>query len=126
MAKTLLNPYTGRFIKVDGPSHLLVKQIQIKTSDFNKQKQIYLNIIHSKTSTKELNHKYDKIDEKYFCGEAGGYPKALKRKFPVDSESRCHAALSYARYAPNPAGIEKCALKIAKKNGWACGKKSKK
>ena len=42
---------------------------------------------------------------KKFCGPAGGAPAG---SFPVNTRSRAVAALSYARNAPNPAGIRKC------------------
>jgi hypothetical protein len=58
-----------------------------------------------------------------FCGPAGG---AGSTKFPVNSEKRCRAALSYARYAPKPCGIVHCALNKAKKAGWKCGAATKK
>ena len=53
-----------------------------------------------------------------FCGPAGG---AKASAFPVTTEKECRAALSYARYAPDPQGIRSCALKKAAKHGWRCG-----
>ena len=60
--------------------------------------------------------KYKKVSKKEFCGPSGGAPEG---SFPVDTEKRCRAALSYARNAPNPSGIKacvkrKCAGKIKK------------
>lgn len=66
----------------------------------------------------EVNGNKRYINSNAFCGPAGG---AGPRNFPVNSEKRCRAALSYARKAPNPCGIVKCALKKAKKHGWKCG-----
>lgn len=66
--------------------------------------------------TKSGNKKYLKNSD--FCGPAGG---AGPTKFPVNTEKRCRAALSYARTAPNPNGIVRCALSKAKKMGWRCG-----
>jgi hypothetical protein len=40
-----------------------------------------------------------------FCGPAGGAPKG---SYPVNTMKRAKAALSYARHAPNPAGVRKC------------------
>jgi hypothetical protein len=40
-----------------------------------------------------------------FCGPSGGAPKGT---YPVNTKARAIAALSYARHAPNPAGIRKC------------------
>ena len=56
-----------------------------------------------------------------FCGPAGG---AAKTSFPVNTEKRCRAALSYARFAKRPCGIVSCALKQATKHGWKCGTSS--
>ena len=53
-----------------------------------------------------------------FCGPAGG---AKASAFPVTTEKECRAALSYARYAPDPQGIRACALKKAAEKGWRCG-----
>ena len=58
----------------------------------------------------------------HYCGAAGG---AAKTSYPVNSEKRCRAALSYARFAKRPCGIVRCAMKQAKKKGWNCGKTSK-
>ena len=56
-----------------------------------------------------------------FCGPAGGAPKG---SYPVNTKKRAIAALSYARHAPNPAGIKDCVCKH-----WgslpACKKKAK-
>lgn len=56
-----------------------------------------------------------------FCGPAGG---AARTSFPVNTEKRCRAALSYARFAKRPCGIVSCALKEATKRGWKCGTSS--
>ena len=66
--------------------------------------------------TKAGNKKYLKNND--FCGPVGG---AGPTKFPVNTEKRCRAALSYARTAPNPEGIVNCALAKARKMGWKCG-----
>ena len=42
---------------------------------------------------------------KKFCGPSGEAPSG---SFPVNTRKRAIAALSYARNAPNPAGIRKC------------------
>jgi hypothetical protein len=56
-----------------------------------------------------------------FCGPAGGAPKG---SYPVNTKKRAIAALSYARHAPNPAGVKSCVCKH-----WsslsACGSKKK-
>ncbi len=43
-----------------------------------------------------------------FCGPAGGAPKG---SYPVNTKKRAIAALSYARHAPNPAGVKACVCK---------------
>jgi hypothetical protein len=57
----------------------------------------------------------------HYCGPAGG---AAKTSYPVNTEKRCRAALSYARFAKRPCGIVGCALAQAKRKGWDCGKSS--
>ena len=69
--------------------------------------------------------KYRNVPASAFCGAAGGAKNP--RSFPVDTEKRCRAALSYARFAPRPCGIVKCALaKAAKHPKWKCGAATKK
>lgn len=55
-----------------------------------------------------------------FVGPAGGAPAG---SYPVTNPGQWHAALAYARHAPNPAGIKAAANRIARARGW---KKSKK
>ena len=55
--------------------------------------------------------------EDYF----GRVPQKIKyclpkqKKFPVNTKKKCSAALSYARYAPNPCDIARCVKKNCKK-----------
>jgi hypothetical protein len=70
----------------------------------------------SKTGRKEYRKKTT-----HYCGSAGG---AAKTSYPVNTEKRCRAALSYARFAKRPCGIVGCALAQARKKGWTCGKSS--
>jgi len=56
-----------------------------------------------------------------FCGPAGG---AARTSYPVNTQKRCRAALSYARFAKRPCGIVRCALAHGRKMGWSCGKSS--
>jgi hypothetical protein len=46
--------------------------------------------------------KYKNVDKKSFAGTAGGAPKG---SYPINTEKRAKAALSYAHNAPNPSGI---------------------
>lgn len=120
MSTYVINPFTQKKITVGGKVHQLVKKIQSGPGSFEDQRQEYLKATHSTTKSKYMN-----VPEQYFCGSKGGYPQG-SHTFPVDSEKRCRAALSYAHNAPNPEGIRQCALAIAAEKGWNCGKYSKK
>lgn len=58
---------------------------------------------------------YSDVDKDDFCGPAGG---AAPGTYPVDTEKRARAALSYAHNAPDPEGIKRCVYRKAKKHGW--------
>ena len=58
---------------------------------------------------------YPNVSKDDFCGPAGGAPEG---SYPVNSERRARAALSYAHNAPDPEGIKKCVYRKAKKHGW--------
>jgi len=47
--------------------------------------------------------KYKTVSKKDFAGPSGGAPKG---SYPINTEKRAKAALSYARNAPDPAGIK--------------------
>ena len=57
-----------------------------------------------------------------FCGPSGGAPA---KSYPVNTCSRVAAAKSYARNAPNPGGIKKCAERAGKRLGCGSAKKGK-
>ena len=57
---------------------------------------------------------------KSFCGPSGGAPA---KSYPVNTCGRVAAAKSYARHAPNPGGIKKCAERAAKRLGCGGAKK---
>ncbi len=61
--------------------------------------------------------RYDKehLSKEMFCGPSGG---ASPKSYPVNTPKRAVAALSYARYAPNPEGIKQCARRVAREHGW--------
>lgn len=59
---------------------------------------------------------------KSFCGPAGGAPKG---SYPVNTCGRVAAAKSYAKNAPNPAGIKRCAELASKRLGCGSAKKGK-
>lgn len=46
---------------------------------------------------------YKNVFKSEFAGPAGGAPKG---SYPINTEKRAKAALSYAHNAPNPAGIK--------------------
>lgn len=48
--------------------------------------------------------KYKNVKPSDFAGGAGG---SSKYSYPINTEKRAKAALSYARNAPNPEGIKK-------------------
>ena len=58
---------------------------------------------------------YSDVDKDDFCGPAGG---AAPGTYPVNSEKRARAALSYAHNAPDPEGLKRCVYKKAKEHGW--------
>lgn len=60
--------------------------------------------------------KYRNVPDNMFCGRAAGYP--CKYKFPVNTRGRARAAKSYARYAPNKAGLYRCIDRISRQRGW--------
>lgn len=51
---------------------------------------------------------YKNVSKKDFAGPAGGAPKG---SYPINTEKRAKAALSYARHAPNPEGIKRAVYK---------------
>ena len=73
--------------------------------------------VYTLTKTGERSYK-SRASRGHFCGAAGG---AAKASFPVNSEKRCRAALSYSRFAKRPCGVVSCALRQAAKKGWKCG-----
>jgi len=58
---------------------------------------------------------YSDVDKDDFCGPAGG---AAPGTYPVNSEKRARAALSYAHNAPDPEGLKNCVYRKAKQHGW--------
>ena len=58
---------------------------------------------------------YSDVDKDDFCGPAGG---AAPGTYPVNSEKRARAALSYAHNAPDPEGLKRCVYRKAKEHGW--------
>lgn len=100
------NPFTGRMILRDG---------QTARDVFDRDE--------SSLDAEGLSYKYGygryrNLSHGKFCGPEGGAPMGT---YPVNTQSRCRAALTYAKYAPNPRGIERCAVRKARQHGWECG-----
>lgn len=112
--ETVTNPFTGRRVLKNSKTHELVKLVlregKKENLSFGQMLRVYDQI-------KDDKH-YKGLKASDFCGPAGGDKKGT---FPVNSQKRCRAALSYAHYAPNPAGLKKCVLEKAKENNWKCG-----
>lgn len=76
-----------------------------------KQVKIGKNLAVSKGKEKEMKEraggsnvgKYKTVSKKEFAGPSGGAPKG---SYPINTEKRAKAALSYARNAPDPSGIK--------------------
>lgn len=67
------------------------------------------------TTTRSSRHAKEGIPKSFFCGKAAGKGEF---DYPVNTPGRAIAALSYARYAPNQAGLKKCVERVAKREGW--------
>ena len=52
--------------------------------------------------------KYKSVSKKDFAGPKGGAPQG---SFPISTEKKAKAALSYARNAPRPGGIKRAVYK---------------
>ena len=126
----MLNPLTGRKIKVGGPTHRALFQAAVRASFGRAQRK--------KRTTRRKKRggsnagKY-KLPAKYFCGPSGGAPRGT---YPVGkrgrggrtklNKKRCVAAMSYARHAPRPCGIYRCVARKCRGKYKGVGKTSKK
>jgi hypothetical protein len=118
-----INPKTGKRILVGGPTY--VKLAKTKWADkLSPRPSAELREgpkgrgkSGSKAGGCSRQHKYigKGIPEAMFCGLEGD---ACAYTYPVNTPRRAVAALAYARHAPNPAGIKRCAKRIAKEKGW--------
>ena len=112
-----LRTYQGRKVHTgpDGGKYTVVKgqkrYVPRKARGLKTKKQV------SRRGRSNVS-KYRHLSRDVFCGPSGG---AVHGSYPVTSAKRCRAALSYARFAPRPCGIARCALRKAKKHGWKCG-----
>ena len=87
--------YKNRKIHVGPKGGLYIK---------NKGKKEYIPRSHQGESNVSKYRK-EGLSSGQFCGPSGG---AARGSYPVNSSKRCSAALSYARFAPNPCGIARC------------------
>ena len=108
--RKIRNPNTGRMIYANGQT---AKNARKGESSLNLESINY----------KKNEGQYKNLSESVFCGPSG---KAGEGTFPVNSQKRCRAALTYSSKAPDPAGIVRCAIRKAKQHGWNCGQNSKK
>jgi hypothetical protein len=69
-------------------------------------------------SNVDRNRKTSKAGQGPFVGPSGGAPAG---SYPVTNRKQWAAAKSYARHAPNPAGIKAAADRVARKRGWLKG-----
>ena len=133
----MLNPLTGRKIKVGGPTHRALFQAAVRASFGRAQRK--KRTARRKTAARARKRrggsnagKY-KLPAKYFCGPSGGAPRGT---YPVGkrgrggrtklSKKRCVAAMTYARNAPRPCGIYRCVARKCNKKYPGVGKTSKK
>lgn len=129
MAQTyVVSPETGRNILLNGPTYqrlAATKKWAAKLKNAKRIRGTKLSRPRSKPKTSRRSKSRSRArgssnagtykNVRTFCGPAGG---AAKGSYPVNSPGRARAALSYARYAPNPEGIKRCVRKQAAKNGW--------
>lgn len=83
-----------------------------KNSKKKKMVKVAVGVKIPRTKERKMENKpggsnvgeYKNVKPSNFAGPAGGAPKYT---FPINTKARARAALSYARHAPNPAGIRK-------------------
>ena len=120
--KYTTNPKTGREIEIGGKTYLdLAKdpkwanKLTPKPTATQRRSASGRSYSNSKQGGCSNQAKYRNLPASDFCGPSGG---ACPGTFPVNTPGRARAGLSYRRHAPNPAGIEECVIRIAKRKGW--------
>ena len=109
----IINPLTQRQVRIGSRTYRELGEAleKTKSKSLSNQKKAYNKV-------RKTESRYRGLKPSDYCGPAGGdQPKT----YPVTNEEECRAALTYARYAPNPEGIRQCALAKAKQHGWKCG-----
>tara|TARA_B100000886_G_C20409508_1_gene486368 strand:+ start:865 stop:1359 length:495 start_codon:yes stop_codon:yes gene_type:complete len=101
-----LDTYQGKKIKIgpNGGKYIISngKKRYVPHDYLGEKKQKH----YSKDGKSNVSkYKKEKIPKDKFCGPSGG---AAQGSYPVNTRKRCSAALSYARFAPNPCGIARC------------------
>lgn len=115
----ITSPKTNRKILVGGETYLKLSASP-RWKEQLSQMPIYLPDESSPVVKKgrggcSNKGKYKNVSPDLFCGPEGG---SCPGTYPVNTPRRARAALSYARYAPDPEGIKACARRISKKKGW--------
>lgn len=132
--KYINSPKSGRDILVDGDAYnkllksTTYRQKTLRAKVFTKETSKSSSKSRGEISTKSRpshsssggctnanRNKYPDVKASDFCGSSGG---SCARAYPVNTPGRARAALSYARYAPNPEGIKSCVRRKAAEKGW--------
>jgi hypothetical protein len=117
--KYVINPKSGRKIGIGGRVYnsLIKEGYYLRGSTLIKRKKS----TNSKSrgcsgmaKNKRLVKKGE-LKKSDFCGPEGD---SCPYTFPVSTRAQARAALSYARHAPNPAGIRRCVIRKAMRMGW--------
>lgn len=103
MQKRLVNPETGRNILYGGKTHLNLVRRGILPKEEPVRK--------GAGGSNVRKYKKEHLPASDFCGTVPG-------SFPVNTERRAKAALSYARNDVNPERVRECARRKAKRMGW--------
>ena len=133
--KTVINPETGRRILVGGPTwtRLMLERKNIHFEKTNKKSPKVSKLTHKEAKEKGVVTKIKKLpgcsafgkykeEDGPFCGPEG---KACEKTFPVGTKSRVYAAIRYAREAPKPEGIIRCAVRKGLQQGLLSPKQAK-
>jgi hypothetical protein len=118
MSGYVVNPHTGRNIKVGGATYNRVFSSQGKVKSPTRQRRT------GKSAKRGCSNvgKYKDVPANLFCGLEGG---SCKYSYPVNTPGRVRSAKAYARFAPNPAGIKKCADRKAQEQGFHSGSRAR-
>jgi hypothetical protein len=133
--KTVINPETGRKILVGGPTwtKLMLERKNIHFQNTDKKSPKISKLSHKEAKEKRVVTKIKKlpgcsafgkykVEDGPFCGPEG---KACENTYPVGTKARLNASIRYAREAPKPEGIIKCAVRKGLKMGFLSPKQAK-